>query len=249
MLKVKPNSPRVYSEDFTIRSYHVDVNCKLTIQKLCSFFQDIAVNHIIACGVGWGEMQKENIFWVLSRLKVEVDKYPVWRDKITIETWSNGLDGLFAVRHFRVLSENGEQLIKAISLWLIVNTETRRLVRPGYMADFPSYETRLFEENPNKISGVKEPVRFGASKVVFTEVDMNAHMNNVSYIDRIINSFDTEFLVQHKVNEFEINFLKEACPDESIFVQRQEISENEFLCNIVEEVAEKEIVRTRVVWG
>lgn len=247
--KIKPDAPLVYSEDFTIRSYHVDINRKLTIQKLCSFFQDIAGNHTVACGVGWEVMQDEKLFWVLSRLKINVTKYPEWRDQITIKTWSNGLDGLLAVRHFQVLSETGEELIKAISMWLMVNSETRRLVRANdYMRDFPLNSERLFESNPEKLEAVEVPVKFAVQAVSYTETDMNHHMNNVSYIDRIINTYEHEFLLSHQISDFEINFLKEAVPGELIFVQQQRISELESLHNIVQEEGGREMVRTRISW-
>lgn len=246
---IHPNAPLVYSEEFIIRSYHVDINRKLTIQKLCSFFQDIAGNHTVACGVGWEVMQQEQLFWVLSRLKIEVKKFPEWRDQITIRTWSNGLDGLLAVRHFQVLSEKEVELIKAVSMWLMVNTENRRLVRPqGYMHDFPLNTERLFDENPGKIKELSNPVRFEPAAVSFTETDMNRHMNNVSYIDRIINTFDFDFLMSHQISKFEINFLKEVVPGESIVVQCEKVSENSFLHNIVHEASGLEMVRTKMEW-
>ncbi|MFA9391064.1 MAG: acyl-[acyl-carrier-protein] thioesterase [Prolixibacteraceae bacterium] len=247
--KINTDAPLVYSEEFTVRSYHVDINRRLTIQKLCSFFQDIAGNHTVACGVGWEVMQDENLFWVLSRMKIEVNKYPEWRDQITIRTWSNGLDGLMAVRNFQVLSAKGEVVVKAISQWVMVNTETRRFVRADdFMRDFPLNAERLFENNPGKIEALKEGVKFGASEVSFTETDMNRHMNNVSYIDRIVNTYESEFLLSHQICDFEINFMKEAVPCESILVQQQKLSETEFLNNIIQEEGGKEMVRTKIVW-
>ena len=249
LFEIKHGSPKVYTEDFTIRSYHVDIHRKLTLPKLCSFFQDIAGNHTVTCGVGWEVLQRENIFWVLSRLKVEIKKYPDWEQTITIRSWSNGLTGIMAVRHFQVLSADGEELIKAISMWLTVDTATRRIVRPNdLMNDFPINDERLFENNPDKIDSLSNPVQFEPIPVSFTETDMNHHMNNVSYIDRIINSYDFEFLMNHQIKEFEINFLKEAKPGDLLKVQQQQLANNEFLNNIVCEGDQTEMVRTRIKW-
>lgn len=135
-------------------------------------------------------MHEENVFWVLSRLKIEIIKFPRWRDCITIQTWSNGLSGLFAIRNFQVLSETGEVLINAISSWLMVNTQSRRLVRADdFMHDFPVLYEQLFDQNPDKIEQLNSALGFIASNVEYNEIDMNYHVNNVSYIDRIINSF------------------------------------------------------------
>ncbi|HKK80948.1 MAG TPA: acyl-ACP thioesterase domain-containing protein [Prolixibacteraceae bacterium] len=247
---ILPTAPRIYFEDFTIRSYHVDVNCKLTLPKLCSFFQEIAGNHTVACGVGWDVLQRENVFWVLSRLKIDVDKYPEWQDKITIRTWSNGLDGLMAVRHFQVLDENGRVMIKAISLWLMVNTQTRRLVKADeFMRDFPVNNERLYDENPAKISPLREPVSCPTVQVAFSETDMNRHMNNVSYIERIIDSYGYDFLLENTIKHFEINFLKEALPGDVLKVEQQSINNKTFLNNIVRADDAAEMVRTLIEWG
>jgi len=246
--QIQPGSPVLFSENFTIRSYHTDLHRRLTIPKLCSFFQDIAGNHTVACGVGWEVMQEQNVFWVLSRMKIEVISFPVWRDRITISTWSMGTDGLFAFRNFKVEDENGTLLVRAASMWLMVNTETRRLVRPGeYMRDFPLCTDRLIEADPEKLPALNTPVFFEPAKVSFTETDMNLHTNNVSYIERIINSCDFNFLVENQIYDFEINFLKEAVPGDMLKVGKQEVSEKEFLNNIVC-VDGTEMVRTRMKW-
>lgn len=246
--EIKTDAPTKFSEVFTVRSYHTDLHCRLTVHKLCSFFQDIAGNHTVACGVGWEVMQEQQVFWVLSRLKINVLKYPVWRDQIKITTWSMGSNGLFAYRNFLVEDENGKTLVEAVSMWLMVNTETRRLVRPDeYMRDFPLCAEQLFEVEPEKITRLKDVVYFEAAKVLFTETDMNLHMNNVSYIERIVNSYNFDFLMEHQIEEFTINFLKEALPGDFLRVGKSVVSENEMLNNLVREDG-TEMVRTQIKW-
>lgn len=246
---ISDEAPQKYTEDFIIRSYHVDVNRKLTIQKLCSFFQEVAGNHTEACGVGWEVMHQVSVFWVLSRLKIEVIKYPLWHEKITIKTWSNGLEGLSAVRNFQVVGENDEEYFRAISTWLMVNTKTRRLVKADdYMDNFPLCADRVIEKAPCKIHVLKDPHQLASAPVSYTETDMNQHMNNVSYIDRIVNTFDPIYLKDYQIKYFEINFQKEARPEEMIMVQKQQVAHNEFLHNIIQKESKKEMVRTRMVW-
>jgi acyl-ACP thioesterase len=249
-LEIRADAPQIYTETFRIRSYHVDIHQRLTLPKLCSFFQEVAGNHTVACGVGWDVLQRENIFWVLSRLKIEIKRYPVWQEKITIRSWSNGLSGLMAIRHFQVLSEEGEELVRAISSWLTVDTSSRRIVRANRLMDgFPLNEERLFDENPEKLMQPEAEISGEPVPVCFTETDMNQHMNNVSYIDRIINAYPFDFLMEHRVSGFEINFLKEAVPGELLKVQQQSLGELSFLNNIVNADDGSELVRTLMRWS
>lgn len=246
---ISSNAQKIYEETITIRSYHCDVNRQLTLPKLCSFFQDVAGNHTVACGVGWEFLQKNKMFWVLSRLRIEIECFPKWHEQIVIRTWSNGLDGLLAIRHFQVLNNEGNEIIKAISSWLMLNSETRRLIKADeFMRDFPINSERLFESNLAKLPSLVNQVKFVPLEVLFTETDMNRHMNNVSYIDRIINSFGFNYLLRHQIKNFEINFLKEALPGDFLYVQQQQLSKLHFLNNIVRQSDLSEMVRTRFEW-
>lgn len=248
-LKVIDNAPSVYEEKMRIRSYHTDVRCRLTIPKLCSFFQEVAGNHTYACGVGWEVMKKENVFWALSRLKIEVDKYPALHDYVTIRTWSNGTDGPMAIRHFQVFDESQNVIIKAISSWLIVNIETRHLVRPDEcMRNFPLCDVRLFPKNLDKIEKLANPVERETSFVRFTETDMNMHVNNVCYIERIINTFDYNFLKQNEMSKFEINFIKEARMGDELTSFTEFRSINESFGSIASLNGNCECVRMKMDW-
>ncbi|HPR32513.1 MAG TPA: thioesterase [Prolixibacteraceae bacterium] len=246
---IKPGSPGKFSEDFVVRSYHTDLHRQLTIPKLCSFFQDIAGNHTVACGVGWEVMQEQNVFWVLSRLKIDVTELPVWRQKIRVSTWSMGSDGLFAFRNFRVEDAFGNTMVKAVSMWLMVNTETRRLVRPDdYMRDFPLCTEKLFDTEPEKLPMPNNPCFSEAAAVSFTETDMNRHMNNVCYIERILNTCDFDFLLGHSISGFQINFLKEAVPGDRLKTGTVQTDPLRYMNNIVRESDGVEMVRTEIMW-
>jgi len=247
--KILPDSPQIFQEKLRIRSYHTDIRRKLTIPKLCSFFQEVAGNHTVACGVGWKELQKMKMFWVLSRLKIKVLRYPEWQELVTVKTWSNGMSGLFAIRNFQMSDESGTEIIRAVSSWLMVSSETRRLVRADdFMEGFPLCQDRLFDGLPDKISSLPQPRAFEATEVKFTETDMNLHMNNVCYIERIINSFGFDFLQHHEMDEFEINFIKEAVPGDQLRVNTSHASTLFVLGNITSPCGKSEYVRTAMRW-
>jgi len=115
------------------------------------------------------------------------------------------------------------------------------------MRDFPLYPERLFEADPEKIPNLDEPTFFDTAKVSFTDTDMNLHMNNVSYIERIINTHDFHFLVTNQIFDFEINFLKEAVPGDMLKVGEVQVAGNEYLNSILRDDG-TEMVRTRMKW-
>lgn len=243
------NNTKVYSETFNICSFHTDVHRKLTVPKLCSFFQEVAGNHTEVYGVGWSVLQHHSIFWGLIRLKIDIDRMPNWQETITIKTWTNGFSGLQAIRNFLVLDSNGNQMAKAISSWVMMNPVTRRAIRPDdIMKDFPICEDRIFDHDPEKLPALDSGVQYPEIPVSYTETDMNSHMNNVNYIDRVLNSFDFEFLKTHRIRHFEINYLKEALPGEMVGVYRQETEPLKFMSSLRNSESSSEFVRTSMVF-
>ena len=248
MFEISESAPSIYSEKFLIRSYHTDLNRKLTLPKLCSFFQDIAGRHTLACNVGWDVLDEANLFWVLSRLKIQVAKMPDWETTIEVKTWSNGVSGIMAIRNFQVLDENGNELIRAISSWLLLNTETRRITRPNdFMKNFPFNDSKLFKDEPERLEVIDGAQFFDAKPVLFTEIDMNQHMNNVCYIERILNTYSYDFLKENQIEEFQVNFMKEAKIGDELAVKISKTNEGD-TAGIVSEDHQTEFIQAMLKW-
>lgn len=78
----------LYRKDYEVDVSHVDFSQRLKLSSLFIYFQDLAVLHAENLGIGMKSMlEKHNAIWVLARMRVDINRYPVWGEKITIETW------------------------------------------------------------------------------------------------------------------------------------------------------------------
>ncbi|GJZ56442.1 palmitoyl-acyl carrier protein thioesterase, chloroplastic-like protein, partial [Tanacetum coccineum] len=83
----------VLRENFNIRTYEIGPNRTLSIETLMNYLQETSINHMNAIGVlgdGLGntpEMCKKNLIWVMAKMQVVVDRYPIWGDVVQIDTW------------------------------------------------------------------------------------------------------------------------------------------------------------------
>ncbi|MFS7927787.1 putative oleoyl-[acyl-carrier-protein] hydrolase [Helianthus anomalus] len=75
----------VFRQNFSIRSYEIAANRTASIETLMNHLQVIktALSHVKFAGLGDGfgstpEMCKGNLFWVVTKMKVIVDRYPTW---------------------------------------------------------------------------------------------------------------------------------------------------------------------------
>ncbi|KAK3219686.1 hypothetical protein Dsin_013656 [Dipteronia sinensis] len=85
----------VFQQNFTIRSFDMGIDFKISTEALMNFLQETALNHVRSLWLladGFGsipQMSKRTLIWVICQLQIEVDCYPSWGDVIQIDTWMN----------------------------------------------------------------------------------------------------------------------------------------------------------------
>ncbi len=230
------------------KSYFINRFGKLSTSYLFYQMQDIAWEHANILGFGFDKLKKEQQFWVLSRLLVKITRRPVWGENFTLETWSRGTDGFYGYRDFNFVDETGKNIVQATSSWLVINAETKRIVRLTDFNDFPTYEESVFGENADKVKSPQGDAELRFTPVLFNEIDINQHFNTGRYIERVIDSYPFEFHDKFDLIEFEINFLKEGLPTDRLAVKKQFADEKNHLCSVVRESDGAELIRARLVW-
>ncbi|XP_019151595.1 PREDICTED: palmitoyl-acyl carrier protein thioesterase, chloroplastic-like isoform X2 [Ipomoea nil] len=126
----------VFRQNFSIRSYEIGADRTASIETMMNHLQETALNHVKSAGLlsdGFGstpEMYKKNLIWVVSKMQVLVDRYPTWGDVVQVDTWvaasgKNGMRRDWVIRD----SNTGDMLMRASSLWVMMNKETRKLAK------------------------------------------------------------------------------------------------------------------------
>lgn len=206
---------------FQIRSFDVDLFGKLTLPALCNYFQEIAWEHAKILNIGFDFLKSINKFWVLSRLQVNIFKYPSWTEEISIITWPKGIDGLFALRDFEVYNVNGEKIAAASSSWLILDNEKHRPQKID-SGDHPViisvHEDSIIKSTP-KLPSIEHPENSEKLWVKHTDIDVNKHVNNVKYIEWSLNTQTSKLRNYQIINEMVVNFLSEASLDDQMEIK------------------------------
>jgi len=232
----------------SIKSYFINRFGELSTSFMFYQMQEIAWEHANILGFGYNRLKKENQFWVLSKLLVRIGRLPVWTDDITVETWSRGTDGFYGYRDFRFVDRSGITITEATSSWLVLNTDTRKIVRLKKFTEFPEYSDSIFGINPGRVNAPDSDHKLIFTPVLFNEIDINQHFNTGRYIERIVDSYPFDFHEKYELKEFEINFLKEGVPDDRLAVRKHEITSTSHLCSVVRESDNADLIRARFEW-
>jgi len=234
-------------DQYPIHSYEVDHSSRLTIVSATNYFQESAWRNAETLGLGYKELATKDRFWILSRLYIEMYNYPLWGETIQLETWPKGMESLFALRDFRLKSNDGNKLLGAgATAWLIIDGTTHKLQRIEHICkDMPCYPQNAVEHKLGKIalpSNMTPQVRIFAG---YTDVDVNNHVNNVSYLNWAINylPFENDNLT---VKSAELNFLSEARLRSPIEILYGIENENRYICSLRNPNNEKEYCRVRI---
>lgn len=244
--------PNIWKNNYTIRSYETDTQGRLSVLSLCNFLQETAGKHAQALGVSVRQLIAKNYTWVLSRLILQIDSYPGWGDQIAVYTWPSGIQKLFALRDFDIKNRLNRSIGACITAWLVMDINTRRPVRVESLADQlrPLSIRHIIPDQLNKLPKLRtydSERRFG---IRYRDLDLNQHVNNVSYIEWIIESIPHEIKERTVLSRLEINFLGEAFLGDHVVVRCHFQNETpiSFQHEIISEEHGKELVRARTVW-
>lgn len=239
-----------YREDrYLVRSYEVDIRKRLRISGMLDYFQESAWLHAESLDVGARRLDEEGFFWALSRLKVVVERYPVWNEEIVVRTWPKGIDKLLALRDFLVLDGSSRVCVRASSAWIIIHKERRRPVRiePFFSQVPPSEEREALSGTAEKIGPLFEGKPAGRFTAGYSILDMNRHVNNARYADWVTDSFPLERFEAASIREFSINFLAEVGPETKLDILMASTGDETFFLSGSSGAGEH--FRSRVDWS
>jgi len=211
----------IFKGEFKIASYDLNPAGQARLTTMANFFQEMAYHHANELGLGYDAMKSRKHIWVLSRMRIRMDRYPMWNERIHVETWPSGAEKLFALRDFRVLDSRGEVLGRASTAWLILDLDSHRLIRPVEIIEqfkLIIHEMRMFESPLDKITIPGESGFMNRHTVVFSDLDIVGHVNNVRYMEWCIDADTSAENADREIREFEINFNHEALLGDHILI-------------------------------
>ena len=219
-----------YTKDLTVQCYETDASWRLKPASFMNFAQEAAGNHAVHLGFGYDDLIASNTAWVLSRMHVVFAETPKWKEDLTLTTWHKGLNRLFFLRDFILTDKAGNERVKATTSWLVLNLETRRVVRdPKLVEEGTVCVENVIETPADKVQMPKDvEVEHVMDHVVaYSDVDMNAHTNNAMYMQWAMDAVDYDIASTMPVKEFTINFNHETKPGDVVAIYKARIMEGE----------------------
>ncbi len=210
----------IHTSHFTVCFTQCMPDGYLKYTELCNLLQITAANHADKGGISFTDMQQANQAWVLSRMRIEIDKMPKWRDEISVTTWIISLENSRSVRALEV-HIGGKKIISCETLWAVFNTLSRR---PEELAlphqHFEKYGTRFATlERVSKITNNADLKTTGHHLVVLSDLDIVDHANHVKYLEWCLDCVEPAKIMQRELIAIDMNFLKELTLGDDVAIK------------------------------
>ena len=173
----RPAAGRVFDAERRVRLADASPAGRLRLDALARFAQDVARDDSRDAALADADA------WVVRRTAVEVHRFPVYDEAVSLHTWCSGVGPRWADRRTSVMGADGGR-VELVTLWVAVDGASGRprALGPDFAARYAPAAgrrtvTARLSHGPAPAAGPADapwPLRF-------TDFDVLGHVNNAAY--------------------------------------------------------------------
>lgn len=181
---MKGKEKTMYAFQTRVRYSECNAGQTATLTALLDYLQDCCTFQSEDLGIGLEYLAENHAAWILSSWQVDIIRYPSNGERIEIRTWPYEMRGFYGLRNFEIVDSEGAVLLQADSVWVFVDTETGKPVRPTQkvLDVYPPEPQIDMEYLGRKLPKLPEGILRGQLSVPHYFIDTNHHVNNAKYI-------------------------------------------------------------------
>lgn len=194
-----------YSYNLTVDIHDVDHNGIARCSSLMRYMQTAAQSQLTENHMSFDELRSMKRAFILSRIKMEFSKPIRTYAPLCAVSYPCESRGYSFLR-CHSLSIDGEIVARAVSVWALIDTELRSLVK---VRDFELGLT-TYEQDLLALSRFSIPTTLteaGTYTVNYSDLDQNLHMNNTRYPDMYANFLPLD---GERIRSISISYQNEA---------------------------------------
>lgn len=201
----------VLSREFMVKPSECNAAGKLPLTLLVAQMIDVATDHANELGIGFLALEPMGAGWVLSRLSVEMVRWPANGERYKLSTWIESYNAHYSERCFSVVTNEGETLGYGRTIWMIIDLSSHKslgtagTIMPAEMiAGLPCPIPRMDRQRTVEFTKETE------YEFQYMDIDYYRHVNTVKYIALLLNQFALRDFDENFISRFDIAFAREA---------------------------------------
>lgn len=204
----------VFSELHKIPFYECNVNNRISIPMLINILilasehqnEELGVDQVFL-------INHYGIGWVVTSYSIHINELPRKDSVVEMSTRGTQYNRYFAFREFWLHDQDGNELVKVESIWVLMDEEARKItsINDRVIAPYGSEKVRRVPKlpRPDRIQPDTK-VTSKEYQVRWSDIDFNGHVNNSRYPEWMLDILPMSFLNNHEPANIDIRFENEV---------------------------------------
>lgn len=242
----------MFEKEFQLRYFEMNKHGEAAPTTILTLLEETASDHCCSINHSLYDLVKQNIGWVLLSGVMQIDRYPKHKENIKIITWLSSYSTVKGIRENIIYDERGNIIGRAKGLWVFFDIQKRRPIQI-----FDDIKEKWSFNNKECISydiikKIKAIDSASYMKEFFVnrfDIDMNEHVNNIRYLQWVMESIPDEIIDNYYLHSIDGRFISEAQYGDTVlsFTERDS-SNNAFMHTIKVQGSNQVCATAKTLW-
>ena len=221
-----------FEKEYQLRYFEMNKFGEASLTTMLTLLEETAADHCYSIDHGLYDLEKQNIGWVLLSGFMQFDRIPVYKENIIIRTWLSGYSAIKGFRENIIYDEQRNVIGRSKGLWVFFDIKRRR---PSRIFDDIMQKWSFDKEEcsthdiTKKIDPIEQATFIKEFTVSRFDVDTNQHVNNIRYLQWMIESIPDEIIDNYRLHSIDGRFIAESqYGDKIISFTEKDINENSY---------------------
>lgn len=241
-----------FDKKFELRYSEMDKTGDTAPTTILTLLEETAADHCYSIDNSLYDLKEQDIGWVLLSGIMQMYRYPSYKEKIIIRTWMSTYSIIKGIRENIIYDEQDNIIGRAKGLWVFFDIKRRRPVQ--IFDDIKEKWSYCYEESIKQNISINIEVSESGSHIKKHDVnrydiDMYNHLNNIRYLQWVIDSMDEDIVDNCFLSSIEGRFVAEVKEGDTILtLTKKDINDNSFVHAIKNKDSKKVCAIAKTVW-
>lgn len=230
------DNKNIDSFPFYAETFLADSKGRMRPSNICSSMLNFAYRHAEARGFG----STSSLGWVIARMGVHVERVPLEKERLRVDTWIRNLYHGFTDRCVRMVDKDGNEVVSMIATFAMIDLETRTSVDLNGNIGV-AMNGCLVPDEQLALRRIPSINRTPVEEVTFkrrphySDIDVNGHMNSIRYIDHILDAMPIEYIKSHDLTDIVVAYIQEGSATEELAYGIKELEPDHYIVQVTKE--------------
>ena len=202
-----------FDKQFELRYFEMNEFGVASPTTILTLLEETAADHCYSINHSLYQLAEQSIGWVLISGIMQMERYPNYKEKITIRTWLSKYSIIKGFRENIIYDEQNNIIGRAKGLWVFFDIDRR--IPKEIFNDIKEKWSFCNEESidyniSKKIKAIDNSDYELKFKVNRYDTDMVKHVNNIKYLQWLVESIPIEIINNYYLYSINGRFISEA---------------------------------------